>query len=224
MLVKTLINVATSFTNVVGEGIMVISSQKEQKLKEEDDLDFAGEKKEQPQYDEGKAATNVSLFLSLTSLASIASSFFGSYLLNYFTVEQIFMLSTILPCLSLIAGLIAYEFKNPKADDGVLSIAKANWKTLLKYIKLPQFYKPLIFIFLVVIAPGITDAMFYFDINVLGFTATTFAWVNLISSIASIVGIWCYRAFFSKAPLWKYLLVTTICYSIVQSSNLLLAT
>jgi hypothetical protein len=75
-----------------------------------------------------------------------------------------------------------------------------------------------------VIAPGITDAMFYFEVDVLGFDQTNFAWINLISSIASIVGIWCYRALFKLTPLWKYLLITTIFYSLIQSSNLLLAT
>jgi len=80
-----------------------------------------------------------------------------------------------------------------------------------------------LFIFLVVIAPGITDAMFYFQVDVLNFGSTTFAWINLISSVASIVGIWGYRALFQFAPLWKYLLITTIAYSIVQSSNLILA-
>lgn len=64
-------------------------------------------------YDQDKAATNVSLFLSMISLSTIASSFLGSYLLNYYTVQQIFMMSTLLPGLSLLAGIIAFEFKKP---------------------------------------------------------------------------------------------------------------
>lgn len=50
MLTKTLINIATSFQNVVGEAIMVqISKEKT------------------------KAATNVSIYLSLISVSSIVS-------------------------------------------------------------------------------------------------------------------------------------------------------
>ena len=133
------------------------------------------------------------------------------------------MLSTILPGFSLIAGVIAFEFKSPiKPNGGLCNQAKSNWKILWKYVRLPSFYKPLIFIFLVVIAPGITDAMFYFQTDVLGFTYTTFAYINVISALSSIIGIWLYRVFFQKTPLWKYLLLTTIVYSLVQASNLLL--
>jgi len=110
-------------------------------------------------------------------------------------------MSTLLPGMSLIAGLIAFEFPKPTQTEGLLSQAKQNWRTLWKYIRLPQFFKPLLFIFLVVIAPGITDAMFYFQVDVLGFSSTTFAWINLISAVASIVGIWCYRALFQFVPL-----------------------
>jgi hypothetical protein len=66
-----------------------------------------------------------------------------------------------------------------------------------------------------VIAPGITDAMFYFEVDVLYFNQTTFAWINLILAVSSIGGIWMYRALFKLTPLWKYLLLTTIAYSIV---------
>jgi len=60
MLVKTLINVALQFQNVIGEGIMVESSKNNKEL----------------------AATNVSIFLSLTSASSIVSSYLGGYLLQ----------------------------------------------------------------------------------------------------------------------------------------------
>jgi len=50
MLTKTLINVATSFINVIGEAIMVQISK-----------------------DKSKASTNVSIYLSITSISSIGS-------------------------------------------------------------------------------------------------------------------------------------------------------
>ena len=80
-------------------------------------------------------------------------------------------------------------------------------------------YKPLFFIFLVVIAPGITDAMFYFQTDVLDFDPSTFALINALASVASIVGVWLYRVAFRKVQLWKYLIWTTVGFSAVQSSN-----
>lgn len=71
-------------------------------------------------------------------------------------------------------------------------------------------YKPMIFIFLVVVAPGTTDAMFYFEANVLKFTPANFGLINMISSIASILGVWLYRAFFTKTKLTWYFLAVTL--------------
>lgn len=87
---------------------------------------------------------------------------------------------------------------------------------------MPAIYKPLFFIFLVVVAPGITDAMFYFQTDVLGFTPSTFALINVVSSIASIVGVWAYRVFFKGSSLRNYMIIVTVLYSIVQGANLIL--
>ena len=84
-------------------------------------------------------------------------------------------------------------------------------------------YKPLIFIFLVVVAPGITDAMFYFQTDVLDFNPNTFALMNVLMSVASIAGVWIYRVAFRRCTLWKYLVCTTIAFSVIQGSNLILA-
>ena len=62
-------------------------------------------------YDNKKTATNVSIFLSLTAASSLISSYFGGKLLEYFTVRQIFLLSTIFPLFTLAASFITYEFK-----------------------------------------------------------------------------------------------------------------
>jgi hypothetical protein len=63
MVVKTLINVATSFINVVGEAIMVQISRSK-KL---------------------ETTTNVSLYLAMTSSSSIVSQYLGGYLLTKYT-------------------------------------------------------------------------------------------------------------------------------------------
>ena len=74
-----------------------------------------------------------------------------------------------------------------------------------------------------VIAPGITDAMFYFRSDVLRFDSNTFAIINVCSSVATIAGVWVYRIFFKETPLRLYMIVTTILYSLIQASNLLLS-
>ena len=181
-------------------------------------------------YDPEKTVTNVSLYLSLTSLSSICSSYLGGYLLGIVGSNQkVFILSASLPTMTLVAGLVTSEFARPSVTtaaghrSSICSEAKRNWVKVWQFIVLPTIYKPLLFIFLIVIAPGITDAMFYFRSDVLGFDSSTFALMNACSSIATIVGVWVYRIFFKGTPLRFYMICTTICYSLIQTSNLLLS-
>ena len=53
-------------------------------------------------YDTTKVATNVSLYLSLTSLSSIISSYLGGYLIGIVgTTQKMFLLSSVLPVMTL---------------------------------------------------------------------------------------------------------------------------
>ena len=91
LLTKTLINISTQFCNVIGEGIMVETSQKKKKTNDveeakENEEGNNEEFKEQEEdgesvYDREAAATNVSIYLSLTSGSILISSYFGGYLL-----------------------------------------------------------------------------------------------------------------------------------------------
>ena len=101
-------------------------------------------------------------------------------------------------------------------------LAKRNWSKVWEFLKLPFIYLPTLFIFLVVLAPGCDDAMFYFNTNVLHFNNTDYAWYNVICSIANILGVWAYRFFFTKTPFKKMLLLTTLLFAFAQLSKLLL--
>ena len=82
MIVKTVINVSSSFCNVIGEGIMVEMSRKHAKAKAS--LEAASDQ-DKSVYDKEAAATNVSLYLSLTAATSLCSSYLGGFLLKYYT-------------------------------------------------------------------------------------------------------------------------------------------
>jgi BT1 family len=80
----------------------------------------------------------------------------------------------------------------------------------------------MIFIFIVVMAPGVTDAMFYYESNVQGFTSTDFGILNVISTGSSIIGVWTYRILFKKASLTCYFFWVTIALSSALLANLLI--
>ena len=199
MLVKSVINIALSFVNVVGEAIMVQTSK---------------EKAEQ--------TTNVSLYLSMTSLSSILSQYFGGYLLTIMTTNQLFLATSALPFINFLAAYFGREAKVQTIVRGRCSQAKKNLVMALKYLRLPTMYKPMIFIFIVVVAPGVTDAMFYYEANVLDFTSQDFGLLGVISSCSSIAAVWAYRLFFTKVALSWYFLVVTLALTCALLANLLI--
>ena len=96
ILVKTIINISINFCNVIGEAIMVENSQILSAPKKEPSTDSSDEVKSDSQrsssessianYDNKSTATNVSLYLSLTALSSLFSSYFGGSLLDFLSV------------------------------------------------------------------------------------------------------------------------------------------
>lgn len=93
-------------------------------------------------------------------------------------------------------------------------LAKRNWRKVTEYLRLPFIYLPTLFIFLVVLAPGCDDAMFYFQTNVLHFDNTQMGIINVTCGIANIMGVWGYRVFFRNTPFKKMIVITTCCFSI----------
>ena len=138
-----------------------------------------------------------------------------------------FMTTSIFSLMTLASGIIVTEkkeFSQQKNEAPVkpCELAKKNWKIVWQFLRLPFIYLPTIFIFLVVLAPGSEDAMFYFNTNVLKFTADELAISNVLCSVANISGVWAYRFFFKETPFKKMIVLTTILFSIAQLSKLLI--
>ena len=130
-----------------------------------------------------------------------------------------FMATSIFSIMTLASGIIVtekQEINQPKKDRPAkpCDLAKKNWKRVWQFLKLPFIYLPTIFIFLVVLAPGSDDAMFFFNTNVLKFTPDELAISNTLCSVANISGVWAYRFFFKDTPFKKMIVLTTILFSI----------
>ena len=119
ILVKTLINISINFCNVIGEAIMVENSQIASTPKKDQSSDSSDEVKSDSQrsssesslanYDNKSTATNVSLYLSLTALSSLVSSYFGGTLLDYLSVQQMFCLTSVFSLMTFASGIIVTE-------------------------------------------------------------------------------------------------------------------
>lgn len=73
VLAQVLINISTGFINVIGEALIVEVSRTT-------DSDEGTQRS-------GKAARNVSEYLSLTAISMLINSYLGAFLLNYLSVR-----------------------------------------------------------------------------------------------------------------------------------------
>lgn len=115
------------------------------------------------------------------------------------SVRGIFAISAVFPSITLMAGLYLKEnrrtnpFESVLSDDhrgntSFLQLAVANLKLVLKFLSYPFILKPLVFILLVIVCPGIDSAMFYYNTNVLKFDSTQLANIGMLSQIGTIFG------------------------------------
>jgi len=100
----------------------------------------------------------------------------------------VFLISSFFPLFPLISGLIVrekkvnHEVQELFADkrEGLCTKAIKNLKIVWQYLKLPFILKPLIFILLVLVSPGVENAMFYYYTNVLKFDSTQLGLMTVI--------------------------------------------
>ena len=84
----------TGFVNVIGEAIMVEISAQEPG---------------------NNTARNVSNYMTLTAISMLISSYMGGYLLNYYSVREVFLITALFPITTFAAGLFVIE--RPKKED-----------------------------------------------------------------------------------------------------------
>jgi len=95
---------------------------------------------------------------------------------------------------------------------------KRLWDTLRQ----PRVLLPVAFVFLWQATPSSETAFFYFVTEDLGFGAEFLGRVRLVSSLASLVGIFCFQKFLQHLPLRPLLLVITLVSSALGMTSLIL--
>ena len=105
-------------------------------------------------------------YLSITAVSMLISSYLGGNLVDLLGVKNIFIISACFPTVTLVAALWLKEQKQSACQTikigGVKTKFKHNSKVIWERLKLPFILKPLVVILLVIIAPSVDDAMYYF--------------------------------------------------------------
>jgi folate/biopterin transporter len=163
---------------------------------------------------QAKLGSLQSLCWSSLAIGGLCTSYFSGLLLEYFTTKTVFLITALFPLLvSVIVWLIT---ENPVSKDAIISnTTKQQLEQVRAAISQKAILLPTLFIFIWHATPSADSAFFYFFTNELDFNPEYLGRVQLVASIANLIGIGIFQRFLKELPFrviftWGIILSTTL--------------
>ncbi|BAZ83413.1 folate/biopterin family MFS transporter [Sphaerospermopsis kisseleviana CS-549] len=153
---------------------------------------------------QAKAGSLQSLCWGATAMGGLMTAYFSGLLLEYFSTRTVFLVTAFFPLIiSVVAWLIAETPINKDTTQPQVNnlLSTSNQiKQLGKAITQKVIWIPTAFIFLWQSTPSGEAAFFYFFTNELHFQPEFLGRVHLVTSLASLIGIWIFQRFLKSVP------------------------
>ena len=170
----------------------------------------------------GDAGKLQSLSWGASAVGGLITAYFSGYLLQHLGSRTVFGITATFPLIvSGVAWLIAESpvFERPDA-----ATVWHQVQQLRKAVTQKVIWMPTAFLFLWQCTPTADAAFFFFTTNELGFEPEFLGRVRLVTSVASLVGIWMFQRFFKTTPFRTIFGWSTVISAILGMSMLLLVT
>ncbi|MEL6159835.1 MAG: folate/biopterin family MFS transporter [Cyanobacteria bacterium J06623_5] len=172
--------------------------------------------------DQGSAGTLQSLAWGASAVGGLLTAYLGGLLLEHTSTRVIFGITATFPLIvCAVAWLIA---EAPTTET-------ANFKVVLNQVKLLKgaisqrvIWMPALFLFLWQATPTADSAFFFFSTNDLGFAPEFLGRLRLVTSLASLVGIWIFQRFLKEVSFRKIFGWSTVLSAALGMTTLLLVT
>jgi folate/biopterin transporter len=195
-------NVCSAFCNVIGEALVVQESQR-----------GGG--------DQAKASRYVSTFFAVRSVGIIITSYLSGALIEVLSVRTIFCITAACPAITLVCSTFLQEERVHSSQE---LTASSQFKEFWGFLSRREVFLPVLFIFIFMSTPYCGDAMFFYYTNKLGFSPEFMGRLKMVQGFASLIGICVYNQWLRDVSFKSIIISTTIIYSVVSSSQLLLVT
>jgi folate/biopterin transporter len=110
------------------------------------------------------------------------------------------------------------------ADGSRQAVVKEQMQQLWQALTQKVIWMPTLFLFIWQCTPTADSAFFYFSTNELGFTPEFLGRVRLVTSLASLLGVWLFQRFLKTVPFRQIFLWTTLISAVLGLTALLLVT
>ncbi|MBE9043193.1 folate/biopterin family MFS transporter [Pleurocapsales cyanobacterium LEGE 10410] len=173
-----------------------------------------------------RAGSLQSLSWGSSALGGLLTAYFSGLLLQHLSNAQVFEITATFPLIvSAVAWLIAEDKITPGDDNSEqISPVKQQIEQLWGAIKQRQVWLPIAFLFVWQATPTADSAFFFFSTNELGFEPEFLGRVRLVTSFASLVGIFLFQRYLKTVPFRKILGWSTLIAAVLGMTTLLLVT
>jgi folate/biopterin transporter len=164
-----------------------------------------------------------SLCWGSSALGGLITAYLSGSLLEHFSTQTVFLMTaTFPPIVSAVSWLIAEERVGEDVT-GLVQV-KEQVSQLKRAIAQKAIWLPTAFLFIWQATPSSDSAFFYFTTNELGFHPEFLGKVRLVTSLASLVGIWLFQRFFKTIPFRRIFWWSTLLSATLGMTTLLLVT
>ena len=176
---------------------------------------------------QAEAGSLQALCWGTTAVGSLITAYFSGLLLEHFTTRTVFEITALFPLIVSAAAWFISEVPVQKVTESV----NHNWLTVKDQIKQlrqavtqKSIWLPTAFVFIWQATPTADAAFFFFTTNELGFQPEFLGRVRLVTSIASIVGIWIFQRYLKTVPFRVIFGWSTLLSAVLGMTMLLLVT
>ena len=166
-----------------------------------------------------------SLSWGASALGGLLTAYFSGLLLQHLTSNQVFEITATFPLIvSAVAWLISEDKVDKDNPETAISPVKGQVKQLWGAVKQKQVWLPIAFLFTWQATPTADSAFFFFSTNELGFEPEFLGRVRLVTSFASLVGIFLFQRYLKTVPFRTILGWSTVIAAVLGMTTLLLVT
>jgi folate/biopterin transporter len=179
---------------------------------------------------QAEAGSLQSLCWGASSVGSLITAYLSGWLLTHFTTRTVFEITATFPLIvSAVAWLIAeFPVSHSSGSDSQQSTQSSTVKDQLQQLRQAisqkSIWLPAAFIFIWQATPSADAAFFFFTTNELGFEPEFLGRVRLVTSIASLIGVWIFQRFLKTLPFRVIFGWSTVLSAVLGMTMLLLVT
>ncbi len=171
---------------------------------------------------QGEAGTLQSLAWGASAIGGLATAYLGGLLLEHTSAQAIFGITATFPLI--VCGVAWLISEDPVTETSNLKVVTDQIKLLKGAVSQKTIWMPALFLFLWQATPSADSAFFFFSTNELGFEPEFLGRVRLVTSLASLIGIWLFQRFLKEVSFRKIFGWSTVISAALGMTTLLLVT